>query len=54
VLPSKARGPVKRQRVEAAIVPNHRSRRVATKLGMTIVGQVIAADLLHDLWEVRL
>jgi RimJ/RimL family protein N-acetyltransferase len=42
------------QRVHAAIVPeNHRSRRVATKLGMTIVGQVIEAGLLHDLWEVR-
>jgi RimJ/RimL family protein N-acetyltransferase len=43
------------QRVQAWIVPeNARSRRVATKLGMTIVGQVIEAGLLHDLWEVRL
>ena len=38
------------QRVQAAIVPeNIRSRRVATKLGMAIVGQVIEASLLHDL-----
>jgi RimJ/RimL family protein N-acetyltransferase len=43
------------QRVQAWIVPdNARSRRVATKLGMIIVGQVIEARLLHDLWEVRL
>jgi RimJ/RimL family protein N-acetyltransferase len=47
--------PINGRRVQAAIVPeNHRSRRVAIKLGMTIVGQVIEADLLHDLWEVRL
>jgi RimJ/RimL family protein N-acetyltransferase len=45
---------IKGQRVQAAIVPeNNRSRRVATKLGMTIVGQVMEAGLLHDLWEVR-
>lgn len=43
------------QRVQAAIVPeNIRSRRVATKLGMIVVGQVMEAGLLHDLWEVRL
>ena len=46
---------VSSRRVQAAIVPdNFRSRRVATKLGMTIVGQVMEAGLLHDLWEVRL
>ena len=46
---------LRRQRVQATIVPgNARSRRVATKLGMTIVGQVTEAGLLHDLWEVRL
>jgi RimJ/RimL family protein N-acetyltransferase len=43
------------QRVQAPIVPaNSRSRRVATKLGMAVVGQVMEAGLLHDLWEVRL
>jgi RimJ/RimL family protein N-acetyltransferase len=42
-------------RVQAPIVrDNIRSRRVATKLGMAIVGQVMEAGLLHDLWEVRL
>lgn len=46
---------IKEQRVKAWIVPdNHRSRRVATKLGMTIVGSVIEAGLQHDLWKVRL
>ena len=46
---------LKGRRVQAAIVPdNHRSRRVATKLGMTVVGQVTEAGLLHDLWEVGL
>lgn len=46
---------VSAQRVQAPIVPaNSRSRRVATKLGMAVVGQVMEAGLLHDLWEVRL
>jgi [ribosomal protein S5]-alanine N-acetyltransferase len=46
---------VRGQRVQAPIVrDNARSRRVATKLGMAIVGQVMEAGLLHDLWEVRL
>ena len=46
---------VSAQRVQAPIVPaNFRSRRVATKLGMAVVGQVVEAGLLHDLWEVRL
>jgi RimJ/RimL family protein N-acetyltransferase len=40
------------KRVQAPIVPeNHRSRRVATKVGMTIIGQVERGGLLHDLWE---
>jgi RimJ/RimL family protein N-acetyltransferase len=46
---------VSRQRVQAPIVrDNARSRRVATKLGMAIVGQVMEGGLLHDLWEIRL
>jgi ribosomal-protein-alanine N-acetyltransferase len=40
------------QRVQAPIVPdNQRSRRVATKLGMTIIRQVERGGRHHDLWE---
>jgi ribosomal-protein-alanine N-acetyltransferase len=39
-------------RIQAPIVPdNVRSRRVATKLGFSVIGQVMRSDRLHDLWE---
>jgi RimJ/RimL family protein N-acetyltransferase len=45
---------VRGQRVQAPIVPgNQRSRRVATKLGMTITRQVERGGLVHDLWELN-
>jgi RimJ/RimL family protein N-acetyltransferase len=41
-------------RVWAYIVPdNLRSRRVAAKLGFTIIGSVDRHELRHDLWELR-
>jgi [ribosomal protein S5]-alanine N-acetyltransferase len=43
------------RRVCSLIVPgNERSRRVAQKLGMTIMRQVEHGGLPHDLWELEL
>ena len=42
------------RRVVAAILPdNVRSRRVAEKIGMRRMGEVMHAGLLHDLYEAR-
>ena len=45
-------GTVPNCRVQAPIMAhNNRSRRVATKLGFSIIGEVMRGDRLHDLWE---